>query len=259
MRDSTYSAVFGALSNEIRMSSIANNLANVSSTAYKKDKMAFHDTFIRFAHDYLVDGKTFIRGKDMFPEASVMAKPRLSAQQIDFSQGSMEQTGNQLDFALSGEGFFRLQGADGGILYTRAGDFVIDSEGTLRTPQGNAVLVSGSPLTVPQGAHIEADSLGNVSVNGNQVGSFDLVTFDDLTKVERAGGNNYTVPTGMGEIPPEELTVSQGFLEKGNVEVVPEMVSMIEVQRAFTMYTKMMQTSNEMDTKLITQVGRPNV
>ncbi|RWU07166.1 MULTISPECIES: flagellar hook-basal body protein [unclassified Pseudodesulfovibrio] len=258
MRDSTYSAIFGALSNEMRMSSIANNLANVNSSAYKKDKLAFHDTFVRFAHDNLVDAKTHIRGKDLFPKANVMAKARLSAQQIDFTQGGMEQTGNQLDFALSGEGFFRLQG-DGEMLYTRAGNFIVDAAGTLRSQDGFPVMVEGGPLTVPPGAHLEADALGNLSINGEPAGSFDLVSFNDLTLVERAGGNNYLAPVGVAEIPPEDLTVSQGFLEKGNVDVVTEMVAMIEVQRAFTMYTKMIQSDSEMDTKLITQVGRPTL
>ena len=258
MRDCTYSAIFGALSNELRMSSIANNLANVNTSAYKKDKLAFHDTFVRFAHDYLVDGKTFIRGKDLFPQANVMAKARLSAQQIEFDQGGMEQTGNQLDFALSGEGFFRLQG-DGEILYTRAGSFLPDATGILRSQDGYPVLVGGGPLIIPPGARVQADAMGNISINGEQVGSFDLATFEDLTQVTRAGGNNYLAPEGQGELPPEDLTVAQGFLEKGNVDVVTEMVAMIEVQRAFTMYTKMIQSSDEMDTKLITQVGRPSL
>lgn len=258
MRDSTYSAIFGALSNEMRMSSIANNLANVNTSAYKKDKLAFHDTFIRFAHDYLVDGKTFLRGKDLFPKANVMAKARLSAQETDFTQGGMQQTGNQLDFALNGEGFFRLQG-DGEILYTRAGNFLPDATGMLRSQDGFPVLVGGGPLIIPPGARVQVDAEGNIAVNGELVGSFDLATFQDLTQIERAGGNNFLAPEGQAEIPPEDLTVTQGFLEKGNVDVVTEMVAMIEVQRAFTMYTKMIQADSDLDTKLITQVGRPTL
>ncbi|WP_272700638.1 flagellar hook-basal body protein [Desulfovibrio sp. Fe33] len=258
MRDSTQSAIFGALSNELRMSSIANNLANVNTSAFKKDKLAFHDTFVRFAHDYLVDSKTSIRGKDMFPEGHIMAKARLSAQQPDFQQGSLERTGNQLDFALSGPGFFSVQG-DEGMLYTRAGNFVTDSNGMLRTVDGDPVLVGGGPLIIPQGGRIEADGNGNVLVNGQPAGSFDLVDFEDPTALERAGSNYFTDPGGAGQIPPEELAMAQGFIEKSNVEVVTEMVSMIETQRAFTMYTKMIQADSELDTKLITQVGRPTV
>lgn len=256
MRDSTQSAIFGALSNELRMSSIANNLANVNTSAYKKDKLAFHDTFIRFSHDYLVDDKTYIRGKNMFPEGHIMAKARLSAQQADLSQGSLERTGNQLDFALSGPGFFSIQG-DGEMLYTRAGNFVTDSDGMLQTADGHPVMVDGGPLFIPPGGRLQADDQGNLLINGQPAGAFDLVDFDNPALLERAGSNNYRMPEGVAQTAPGEMEVAQGFVEKSNVEVVTEMVSMIETQRAFTMYTKMIQADNEMDTKLITKVGNP--
>lgn len=256
MRDSTQSAIFGALSNELRMSSIANNLANVNTSAYKKDKLAFHDTFIRFAHDYLVDGKTHIRGKDMFPEGHIMAKARLSAQQADLSQGSLEPTGNQLDFALSGPGFFSVQG-DGEMLYTRAGNFVTDADGMLRTTDGRPVMVDGGPFFIPPGGRVQADDEGNLLINGEPAGAFDLVDFDNAAQLERVGSNLYRMPDGVAQVAPGEVEVAQGFIEKSNVEVVTEMVSMIETQRAFTMYTKMIQADNEMDTKLITKVGSP--
>ncbi|WP_338670128.1 flagellar hook-basal body protein [Pseudodesulfovibrio methanolicus] len=240
------------------MSSIANNLANVNTSAFKKDKLAFHDTFIRFAHDYLVDEKTYIRGEKLFPEGHIMAKARLSAQQVDLSQGSLERTGNQLDFALSGPGFFTIQG-DGEMLYTRAGNFITDADGMLRTMDGNPVMVGGGPLLVPQGGDVQVDSSGNITVNGAPAGAFDLVDLPDPAQLERVGSNSYRALDGGGGVPPEDVTVAQGFIEKSNVEVVTEMVSMIETQRAFTMYTKMIQADNELDTKLITQVGRPTV
>jgi len=258
MRDSTYSALFGALSNEMRMSSIANNLANVNTSAFKKDKLAFHDAFVRFAHDYLIDERTNLRGDKLFPEAQVMAKPRLAAQQTDFTQGSLQQTGNQLDFALTGEGFFSVD-AGGETLYTRAGNFLVDAVGTVRTQNGNTVLAEGGPLVIPPGGRVVVDGDGNISVNGEPAGSFDIVNFDDPTQLERVGANNFRAKAGAVAVPPGEMTVEQGFLEKGNVEVVTEMVAMIETQRAFTMYSKMIQSTNEVDTKLITQVGRPTI
>ena len=258
MRDSTYSALFGALSNEMRMSSIANNLANVNTSAFKKDKLAFHDAFVRFAHDYLIDERTNLRGDKLFPEAQVMAKPRLAAQQTDFTQGGLQQTGNQLDFALSGKGFFSIEAGDE-TLYTRAGNFLVDATGTVRTQDGNMVLAEGGPLVLPPGARVVVDGNGDISVNGELAGAFDVVNFDDTTQLERVGANNFRALEGAAAIPPEEMTVEQGFLEKGNVEVVTEMVAMIETQRAFTMYTKMIQAADTADTKLITQVGRPTL
>jgi flagellar basal-body rod protein FlgG len=120
-------------------------------------------------------------------------------------------------------------------------------------------MVDGGPLIIPPGGSIQVDGSGNIQVNGQPAGSFDLVDFTDPAQLERMGSNNYRVADGVGGAPPEDMTVAQGFIEKSNVEVVTEMVSMIETQRAFTMYTKMMQTDSDLDNKLINQVGRPTV
>ncbi|QGY41617.1 flagellar hook-basal body complex protein [Pseudodesulfovibrio cashew] len=255
MRDSSLSALFGALSNEMRMSSIANNLANVNTTAFKKDSMAFHDVFTRFAHDNVVTTKTFLRDKDLFPSPDIMAKPRLSEQNIDFTQGPMQKTGNQLDLALSGEGLFKIQAPEG-MLYTRAGNFLVDAAGTLVNQQGYPVMVSGGALNVPPGAQVTVDDGGNVSINGVASGTFDLVQFDNQGGLERVGSNMYRAPEGAAEQPPDDLVVSQGFLEKGNVEVVTEMVSMIETQRTFAMYAKMLQSTDQLDRNMITKLSR---
>ncbi len=107
MQDSNLSALFGAMSNEHRLNLIANNLANVNTTGYKKDKVAFKDVFLHFAHDYILDSKPYIRAKPLWPEADVLAKPRLSEQKTDFSQGSLKATGNPLDLAIQGGGVFQ--------------------------------------------------------------------------------------------------------------------------------------------------------
>ncbi|QJB57359.1 flagellar basal-body rod protein FlgF [Pseudodesulfovibrio sp. zrk46] len=257
MRDSSLSALFGALSNEMKMASIANNLANVNTTSFKKDTLAFHDVFTRFAHDNVVTTKTYLRDKDMFPDPNIMAKPRLSEQAVDFTQGGLQKTGNQMDFALNGEGLFTVQAPEG-TLYTRAGNFVVDVNGTLVTQQGHPVLVDGGPLTVPAGARLEVGPGGNVSVNGAAVGNFDLVTFEELGRLERLGGTLYAAPEGAAAQPAQDLTVTQGFLEKSNVEVVTEMVSMIETQRSFTMYSKMLQGTDQLDRNMIMRLARPN-
>lgn len=257
MRDSTFSALFGALSNELRMSTIANNLANVNTTAYKKDKLAFHDTFTRYAHDYLGDAKPYLRDKDMWPKPNVMARPRLSDQQTDFSQGSLQQTGNQLDMAISGDGFFKVQIGDEQLL-TRAGNFAVSADGILMTPEGNPVLGGGGPITIPPTSKIAVDGNGAIRVDGEVVGQLDVVSVDDMTQLEKVGKNCYRIMEGgtAQEIPAEDAMVEQGYLEKGNVEVVTEMVNMIETQRAFEAYNKIIKGDGELDTKLLTQVGR---
>ncbi len=256
MRDSTYSALFGAMSNEMRLNLIANNLANANTTGYKKDQAGFHDTFLRFAHDYLVDSKPYIRDKELWPEPRVMAKARLARQQTDFSQGSMHLTGNQLDFALNGEGFFKVRTADGDF-YTRSGRFQRTALGQLVTEQGYEVLGQGGPVSIPEGARLTVDAKGLIRVDGEEVGALDVVLVSDPTALEKTGNNLYRVRPGREatEAPAENTTVEQGYLEKANVEVVTEMVSMIEVQRAFEMYQRMITGTSELDKTATDKVG----
>ena len=108
MQDSMYSALFGALTTEHRMNMIANNLANASTTGYKREKLNFKDTFLRFAHDYVVDSRPHLRDKQLLPEPDMIAKPRIGQAKIDFADGGMRQTGNPLDLAIQGEGFKTL-------------------------------------------------------------------------------------------------------------------------------------------------------
>ncbi|XPV75222.1 MAG: flagellar basal-body rod protein FlgF [Desulfovibrio sp.] len=259
MRESTYSALFGAMSNEFRLNEVTNNLANVNTTGYKQDQTAFHDTFLRFAHDYLVDGKSHARGKDMFPKGDVMAKPRLSDQLTDFTQGSLQPTGNTLDFAITGDGFFKVDGP-GGEVYTRAGRFQMSTDGTLITEQGYPVLGGGSPVVLPQGGGAPVvNAAGEVFVEGEQVAQIDMVTVDNKSALEKLGRNTFRIQPNMAqnaqEIPAENARMEQGMIEKANVEVVTEMVSMIEAQRAFQMYTKMMQSTDSMENMVINRVG----
>lgn len=260
MRDSIMNAMFGAMSNEIRLNQIANNLANVNTTAYKKDRVAFHDTFLRFAHDYMVDARPSLRDKDLWPKADLFAKPRLSDQKTDFSQGALQNTGNPLDLALVGEGFFRVRTPDGDYL-TRNGSFQLSSEGTLITEQGFEVLGTGGPVAIPPGTrNVSIDAAGQIRADEQVLGALELVDVDDKRQLQKIGNNLYQIdPEGTAaEIPPEDLSVEQGFLERANVEVVTEMVDMIETQRAHQMYSKMMQGTGEIDQKLINTVGRTN-
>lgn len=256
MQDSTYSALFGALSNEKRLAIIANNLANANTTGYKRDQVAFEDTFQRFAHDYLVDSRVSLRDKELWPKPDVIAKPRLSEQHVDLSQGNLQLTGNPLDLAITGEGFFRVLTPDGDFM-TRSGSFQMNTEGGIISEQGFNLLGSGGPLTIPPGEKIQVDGLGQVLVGGEVVNTLDLVTVDDPRALEKVGNNLYRVREGSQaqEVPATEARVEQGYIEKANVEVVGEMVAMIEVQRAFEMYQKMINSSSEMDKTVSEKVG----
>jgi flagellar basal-body rod protein FlgF len=258
MRESMYSALFGAMSNEIRLDTISNNLANVNTTGFKKEAYAFHDTFQRFAHDYLTDDRANLRSKEIWPRAYVQARPRLSGQYSDQSQGSMQVTGNPLDLALVGKGYFKVRTPDGDAL-TRSGSFTLADDGRLITEQGFEVLGNGgTPVVLPRDNKIVVDSKGRVSADGTQLAELDLADVSDPKALEKLGKNLFRIKKGSQatEVASEDISVQQGYLEKSNVEIVTEMVNMMEAQRAFEINQKIMTTTDGMESLVINKVGQ---
>ena len=146
----------------------SNNLANVNTSGYKADKLAFKDTMQHFAHDFIREPLENLRSKPLFPESRLRSRVRLAVAETDFSQGSMNYTGNSLDFAISGEGFFRIQTPNGAFL-SRNGSFCQNADGMLMTKQGWPVLGEGGPITVPEGTrNIHVNSEGAVFADGRR-------------------------------------------------------------------------------------------
>lgn len=260
MQNAMFSGVFAALTSEHRMAVISNNLANVNTSGYKADKLAFKDTMQHFAHDFIREPLENLRSKPLFPEAQQRARVRLAVTETDFSQGGMNYTGNNLDFAIAGEGFFRIQTPQGAFL-SRNGSFCQNADGTLMTKQGWPVLGDGGPIVIPQGTrNIHVNSEGAVFADGGEVGRLDIVSVEDLTALEKVGGNLYRLRSGstVGEVDPRETgsMVNQGYLEAANVNAVTEMVNMIEVHRNFEAQQKMMQSSDAVDRELNSKVGK---
>ncbi|WP_320009281.1 flagellar basal-body rod protein FlgF [Maridesulfovibrio sp.] len=255
MRSSIFSALYGAMSNEHRIDISANNLANVNTTGFKRDNCAFQDTFIRFAHDSVADAKTYLRDKDILPEAKIMARPRLSEEVIDMSQGSFQKTGNPLDLAIRGDGFFKVQ-KDGQEYLTRNGVFTLSADGTLVTEQGYPVMASGGEVNLPPRSRVTVDGEGVIYADGQEVARLDFVQPADFRSLKKDGENLFV--NEAGEVPAAG-EVAQGYIEKSNVEVVNEMVAMIECQRSFEMYQKMITTTDTLDQKVIQQVGRADM
>jgi flagellar basal-body rod protein FlgG len=271
METTTYNALFGALTQEHRLDVIANNLANVNTTGYKKDNVAFHDVFVYFAHDRVIEQKPWLHAKQNFPDPDLHTKVRLSGQFVDQSQGAMRQTGNKLDLAIQGEGFFKVQMPDGRELYTRDGSFQLSSEGVLVDKHGNPVMSEAGIVGVPQGAELIVGDDGQILVDGNPAGQLQIVSVDDPKQLIKIGENymgldeNATAQevfmnAGFPELDPDNpntdlptvrTRVLQGFLESSNVNVVEEMVNMIEAQRAFESYNKIMQSGQQLDAKLM--------
>ena len=260
MQESMFSGLFGALTNEYRMANIANNLANVNTAGYKRDVISFKDTFRMFAHDVVMEPVNNIRSQKLFPDPQHMARPRIATSKTDFSQGAMKYTGNPLDIAIAGEGFFTFQ-ANGENFYSRDGHFVLDSGGRLMTPQGFSVLgAGGTELSIPAGTkNVPLASDGTLFADAEIVGQIQVTTVDNLEGLQKVGQNLYRIREGSGAAEveaPQRTTLEQGYMETANVEVVYEMVNMIEAQRQFEAYQKVMQTSDALDREATTKIGR---
>jgi flagellar basal-body rod protein FlgG len=257
MRESMYSALFGAMSNEVRLNTISNNLANVNTTGFKKDAYSFQDTFQRFAHDYLTDSRTNLHDKQIWPRAYVQARSRLAEQYSDTSQGSLQATGNPLDVAITGAGFFKVRTPEGEFL-TRSGSFRLTADGGLITEQGYQVMGGGDPITLPRDNKLTIDSRGVISADGVQVAALDVVDVSDPKSLQKKGANLFQIRKGSraAEVPADTAQVQQGFLEKSNVEIVGELVNMMEAQRAFEIYQKLMTTTDGMESLVINKVGQ---
>ncbi|MCX7817068.1 MAG: flagellar hook basal-body protein [Syntrophales bacterium] len=210
-----------------RMDVVSNNLANAATTGFKQDCIVYES------------------GKEskMFDEKTV----------IDFRQGSVQFTGNLFDFALSGEGFFVVQTAEG-LRYTRRGDFTIDHEGYLVTQWGDRVMGISGPLRI-QGSNVDVSSDGTLVVDGNPVGQLSIVTFKNLNKLSR-DVNGYFRSEESPEQVEKHHNVRQRYLEFSNVNVIREMVNMIELHRLMETYQRLIQTINDGDKLSTSRIGR---
>lgn len=210
-----------------RQDRVANNLANANTVGYRRDQ-AF-STALRERID--AEGA---------PQST-----RVAGQVADLAPGALSETGNALDLALDGEGFFAVQGDDGRMRYTRAGQFMLDAEGTVRSPQGHALLRDdGAPLTIPpSGGEIAVTTAGEVSVGGVAIGRVQVVAVEDPGALVRLDGATFDAAGVAAQ--PGEARVRQGFLESSNVDAVGEMVELMAHVRLFESQQKALRTTDE--------------
>ncbi len=241
MQSAVYSAVFGSTTQGKRLDVIANNLANVNTTGYKRVALSFCNSF-----------------RDRPATDPSITQTRINKVEPDLSQGGMTVTGNPLDLAIDGKGFFKLE-TPGGLRYTRAGVFRLDGQGTMVDAHGNALQGENGSIVIPRNANVVIGDDGEVRADGNVVGRIAVVNFPYPERLEQFGGHLFKLPKAsrMEEEPAADATVNQGFLERSNVEVVQAMVRMIEVSRNVEAEQKIMTTSATMDEKAVNNVGRP--
>ena len=244
MNSGMYAAVSGSLTAMRRLDIISNNLANVNTPGYKKDKMSFEGLLAGTANPPAVP-----QGKTADP---VLQKENIY---IDYAAGPTSQSGNPLDLALDGDGFFAVTTPQG-TAYTRQGNFRASVDGTLVTVDGYPVQGTGGASIRVQGSQVEINAKGVVTVDGTQAGTISVVDFEKpytLTKT----GNALFVPADS-QAPPQasNAQVHQGHLEGSNVESITEMVQMIETNRYFEACSKVIQNFDAIANKAANELGR---
>ncbi len=216
--------VQGGLRQERKLEAVSNHLANADTAGFKRDVISFDKEF----------------------------RARMNT---DLTQGSLTQTGNKFDIALKDEGFFKID-TSAGIRYTRNGNFTLDNNGVLVDQSGNFVLGQGGAIVV-NGTNVDVNEIGEIRVDGTLMDKLDIITFENLTMLQKEGDNNYVYKGDTrDEIQPFTIAVEQGAIEGSNVAVVDEMVSMIDHHRMYETYQKMMLTFDEIDGKAINDVGK---
>jgi flagellar basal-body rod protein FlgG len=236
---------------------VANNLANVGTTGFKRARVAFEDLLyqnVRQAGANSSQQTQLPTGLQIGTGVRPVATPRM------FTQGNLQQTGNQFDIAVNGQGFFQIQLPDGTTAYTRDGSFHTDANGTLVTSNGFAL----SPaITVPANAlavTIGQDGTVSATVPGQaapqNVGQIQLASFVNPGGLESRGQNLFVETAASGTASANGPgtnglgLLNQGYLETSNVNVVEELVSMIQTQRAYEINSKAIQTSDQMLARL---------
>ena len=257
MMNSLWIAKTGMTAQQTQLDVISHNLANVSTTGFKRNRAEFQDLIyqnLRQAGAQTTEENQLPTGLHLGLGVNVVATSR------NFTQGGLQQSGNNLDVAINGDGFFEITLPDGTTGYTRDGSFQLDAQGRIVTSGGLPVAPG---ITVPAGTKsISISENGEVSaivagsVAPQPLGSLSMSSFVNSAGLQPVGQNMFKESAASGA--PQQGTpgtnglgiVRQGFLETSNVNVVEELVNMIQTQRAYEMNSKAIQTSDQMLAKL---------
>jgi len=221
-----YKLVDGLLAQKVRFETIANNVANINTSAFKKDIISFH---------------------------RILSMKNSST--TDFSPGPIRHTGNELDVALETPGFFKIQ-TPRGIRYTRDGAFKLDVDRTLVTHNGDPVLGQNGPIAI-NGKNVTIEPDGRVLVDNEAVDTISVVDFRNLDLVRKEGSSYYVFQGKERDIfTAENISVQNGYIEQSNVSPTGEMIKMIVSLRRFESAQKAIQFMDEITSKMVNEVGR---
>lgn len=261
MMRSLWTAASGMIGQQFNIDTISNNLSNVNTTGFKKQRAEFQDLLYQ---TQLLAGTPASEVSEVPTGIQVGHGVKVAATQKMFEQGSLQNTENKMDIALEGEGFFKIQMYDGSFAYSRDGSFKIDSNRQVVTADG---YLMEPPIILPENfimnsLSISQDGRMTVKVVGQddpiQIAQLEVYRFVNPAGLQAIGGNLFKITGASGdEIPGQPgmdgmAKTHQGFLEMSNVKVVEEMVNMIVAQRAYEVNSKAIQSSDSM---LATAIG----
>ncbi|MCU7851668.1 MAG: flagellar basal-body rod protein FlgG [Candidatus Thiodiazotropha sp. (ex Monitilora ramsayi)] len=238
---------------QTNMSVIANNLANVNTTGFKRDRPVFNDLIYQNLRQV---GAQSSENTELPSGLMLGTGVKVVATQKEHSQGNIVQTGNSLDVAIQGKGYFQVLHPDGNIVYSRDGTFSLTADGIIVTPNGYelqpAMTVPSDSTSMTIGSDGVVSVLQSGSTTPTQIGQVELAYFVNPQGLEPIGDNLFRETNASGgvntAIPGSDSTgtLIQGALESSNVNVVEELVNMIETQRAYEMNSKAISTTDEM-------------
>ncbi len=263
-----YTAVSGAIAQEKRLDTIANNIANVNTPAFKRDEQVFKEYLTAYekAGD-VIEVPRVPASIESFYALNGGDKSFVDAQgtTTSFRQGSLKTTHKPLDFAIEGQGLFEVE-TPNGVQYTRNGSFMIDSQRKLVTKEGFPVLLqAATPDQEPSTRHIRLDGnnvsvgeSGNIIVDGQPVGNLSVVKVNNVDSLRKAGNSRFALKDIYGEAPTpaQGFKLHQGFLENSNVNIIREMTDMIMATRVFESTQKAIQAYDSMKDKVVNDLPR---
>lgn len=249
-----YTAASGMNAQQMNLDSIANNLANSSTTGFQERRMQFTDLLYE---NQVMPGSASTRQTTVASGLQIGLGVRPGSAEIIQTQGEIQTTGNPLDLAIQGAGFFQIETPSGQIGYTRAGSFHLDAQGNIVTPDGNSLQPT---ITIPPNAtNISIGNDGTVSVTipgqtqASTVGTIQLATFANPGGLNSVGNNIYLPTTASGDAivgQPGDVdglgTLQQNSLEQSNVSVVEQFVEMIVAQRSYEANSRVVKAADEM-------------
>jgi flagellar basal-body rod protein FlgG len=233
MLEGLYSAAAGMSAQQEQLNAISNDLANVSTSGYKAERVAFSDLLynpVNMAGTVSTDGSG--------ASAKVIGRSN--------TQGSIQETGEPLDLAIEGEGYFEVTRANGQKALTRDGTFGVDASGTIVNSEGNRL---NPPIKLPVGVSASEVSIGpdgTVTAGTRKLGQIKLVTVTSPEHLLADGGGEFTATAASGKPHPATGRIHQGALEASNVNMASEMALMVSTQRAYQMNSTAIQDESQM-------------